>query len=811
MKLILKSRFFLLKEELCVLADEINFVYDICIYHQGEEYKERSVKKDLEENFKNLAKQLLIISKEITLLDSKILNIFTIEEGKEDERELLYFIDFYQKEINKIIQKLKFINMKTSQMFRDGYNQFMPKPTPGRMVSNINMTSQVEESLEQRLKKLLGKNDSKNKEEKLSAQIIWEYQKLYDIKQYKNNDLDIVFFRMSYWYFDLPYLIPALTHEISHLALREEKNKKHIAEIIVNIKSETVSQGKDTLFKQRQIKVAFFDNIINEIVADIFSLIHHGTAYIFTMAHELLGYYFASTFEYSNTLQSLSISPWVYNDKRDNSFIRLSILLKFHTFLKEARASKKIECHEELFSSEEQYLKEIQDLLDIIYYKKRLGDSKQTIRAYYENWHNFLPEFNEIESFILFFIQQVSEELIKKEAWFLEILENTKDSNLKKMEETKCQPFVSEVTQLLTGKKKVTLEKVIDSEKKTFLVDNYLMKEIKGKDSIQYKIPHFYNDLWQTRFRSLRYDVVPHKSELRKKIHRNTIEVLLQKKLVKIEEIKPYILTFYKYKIETGNRKSKELPYESTLGIYDNIQIERENEFYFPKAKGISEKKSNSENYTLKFSMMKILTDIHGENKKGYLNAVIQMEIEKEVQSIDTYGNLTSKLIELHDYFDENKHLYMKVDFFKSLGPKDIIVRIDGMSIESIYEIKAELAKKFQRTFTTISYATGKEEELNKIKSQGKYQLSTDIRLSSNGKLLISKEFKSNIKKCFMTPGSMDYRIDWESKTSLAKIETFYKEMIGKENISDIQTLFIKDIDIEDIIEKDIIKSTTSF
>ena len=152
MKLILKSILMLSKEKLCVLAEEISFINDICNYHQGETDMEISVKKDLEENFKNLSEQVKKISEDIKKLDNEISYKFQIKDGEEDERLILYFIDFYGKEINKVIQKLKLVNGKTSQMFRDGYNQYIPKPTPGRVISNINMTSQVEENLEQRLK-----------------------------------------------------------------------------------------------------------------------------------------------------------------------------------------------------------------------------------------------------------------------------------------------------------------------------------------------------------------------------------------------------------------------------------------------------------------------------------------------------------------------------------------------------------------------------------------------------------------------------------------------------------------------------------
>jgi len=178
------------------------------------------------------------------------------------------------------------------------------------------------------------------------------------------------------------------------------------------------------------------------------------------------------------------------------------------------------------------------------------------------------------------------------------------------------------------------------------------------------------------------------------------------------------------------------------------------------------------------------------------LNMIIQMEIKKDLQSTDTYESLNVYLSDLYDSFIDNKDLFGKIEFFKSLGPKDIILRIENLTIDSIYSIKAELAKKFDRTFTTISYNSQindkKENVLEKIKSNKQYRLSTTLRLSPEAELDIPKKFKNKIKECLMIPGVMDYRIEWKENTSLNSIELFYDEMIGEKMISDIQTLFSK-------------------
>lgn len=779
MKLIIKSIFMLSKEKLCVLADEVDFIYDICNYYKGDGSNEASLKKDLEENFKNLKKQLVHISNEIIKIDSEISNHLNYKD--QDERELLFFIDYYTKKINKIIQQLKLINSKTSQMFRDGYNQYIPKPTPGRMISNINMTSQVEESLEKRLNSFFSKNSNEQKyQNNLSAQIIWEYAKSYKIttvKSIKNDtnvNFNIAFFRMSYWYFDLPYLIPAITHEISHIALKNKKYSNYVNKIKENVKKDIFNSKKDSLFKKKQIDVLFVDNIINEVLADIFSLIHHGTSYILTMSHELLGYYFASTFEYDSN-KNINIASWVFNEMRDRSYIRLSVLLSFYKLIKKVIKKEDLDVNSKLFSSNEKYLKEIEELLSIVYSKECLDTSKRPIKDYYKHWHNYLPEFEELEAFILFFIDSLNNQLVKEKDWFILILNNTKKHK----------------------KTKFIFKNVANAEPEEL---KYLyIKTIKTC-----KIPKFYNDLWEKRFEKLEASLVPHKSELRKKVHRDTICYLISKGKLKLDEIKPYILTFYKYKIDTGNRKNDKLDYEATLGIYDRVKIKLEEEFREPIPKKIDTKKKRYEKYTLNFSLMKILSDINGNEKKQYLNMIIQMEIKKDLISEDTYKGLADKLVNLHEKFEVMKDYFGKVEFFKSLGPKDIILRIENLSIDSVYEIKSILAKEFDRTFTTISYSTQKQDNgkntLESIKSTEIFSLSTELRISPDGELKIPKIFKEHINKCLMIPGSVDYRIEWAKGTSLNIIELFYDEMIENQNISDIQTSFIKDVSENNVL-----------
>jgi hypothetical protein len=189
------------QEKLELFSEEIKYLLDICYYHIDEESKESSIKRDLENNFKIIRDELERIHKKKVEKYFEVIDN-TLKNSSLDDMYLLIFIDTYRKKISKIIKELELLNQKLSQMFRDGYDQYIPKPIPSRMFSNINITSQVEQNLPKRLQAL-----SMNENPLKKIQIIWDYSSGYNITKYPNKeDYSVIFMRMSYWYFDLPTL-----------------------------------------------------------------------------------------------------------------------------------------------------------------------------------------------------------------------------------------------------------------------------------------------------------------------------------------------------------------------------------------------------------------------------------------------------------------------------------------------------------------------------------------------------------------------------------------------------------------------------
>ncbi len=796
-EILLKSNKSLILEKLQVLSEELIFLYKICSFYSHKENYNDDI-NDLKHNF-------VILKNSIKFLHESIESIYeelqSIKIKGQDLLKYIYMFDYSSKRINKIIQEFKLINEKISQLFRDGYNQYIPKPIIGRIYSNINITSQMESLLKKKIEKLMKDNQS------IKILIIWQFSDSYQIDLFKNKNSLYLYINMSYWYFDLPYLIPALTHEIGHLALEDERNKEYLNKLVNKIHQKKIKPPAE--LEEYHDFESFLNNICVEILADILALLHHGTSYILTLTHSFIGFKLSNSFNMTyldkNREKIIEIAQWRFNEQRDNNFIRLWILIRL------IDEFKKFD-NKEVFSCCKEYVKATKEILDFLY------GNKSTLEQYFEYWHNSLFTFKAIKKYVLAVSKNLYSILKEKEFfnWFKEIY--SKNDTYTKQNDLKNAPN-----------------------------NNTIYKREINVIAQDFTIPKTYNDIWKERLEKIRNSKnkiqIPHKNILRLKIHYDTINSLINQNMLDPKSLKPYSLTFYKKRRGTSSlldSKSKNNNIENTLGIYDEAIIEKQKEFYSPTINKIDE---TNNHFYLKFNLIKILKDITTDKSKNdYLNVIIQIGIQKNIQNTNIYQDLTRDLVKLYNLFrkEQEKNIFKKISFFKSLGPKDILIKIDDISIENIFKIKNKLQTIFNRTFTTISY---KPINISHIKSKNHYPLITKLRLKSTsnieqllkfilepisinyiknrlinlplGKLkwfdkynqyikkknylhyiwkqsnlYIPFSLPSNIKKLHYTPGIMDVSIYWENDTSMKEIKSFCKKLCEHQILSDSQTTF---------------------
>jgi len=810
MKKIVRSILIIELEKLVVLSEEVKFLHDICDFHaqqtgsKEDENKKsvkrenkKSVKRDLEKNFLHLKDALSELRTEKIEVAYNNINELLLLKKNLDDRERAIYTNFYKKEIVDIIETLKLINSKTSQMFRDGYNQYIPKPTPGRMYSNINVASQVEKNMEDRLEHLLkeesGESSSstmpltRNKikscifEKKESAniiyenmsnfpvQIIWDFVDSYEIKKADLDNKNLYFLRMSYWYFDLPFLLPALTHELAHIAIEQKDSSKNYKNNLHQTLRTKLGQELLVMTNGDIDRNLDLEKLSNEIVADILSFLYHGDSFLLTHIHTFFGYSLSETFYIKKSPENyeeyISINTWIFDYHRDSIFIRLSALMHVRSIFYEK--------NKELFFMDNELRDEIYELLDMVYPFEMKNKSIKTIEEYYNNWANFTAEYQEIKKIINSLLIAI-------------------------------KIYLEENSEFLSHK--------LDETKKEKTEDENNDSNI---------IPEHFNDLWKNRFKTkdLENNKVPHKFELRKKIHRDTLNKLIKEKLLSYDSIKPYTLIMYKYKLDNLSSEDKEILKKEnislgenqytnnmilyTLGLYDKVKLRVESEKKYPTL--VDDKKIHSKRYVIKTSLIKILNDIGGNisnaNDDNTLNIFIQIEIDKNMNERDIYDNLYCAIKYIHDVLDDYTNDFSRVQVFKSLGPKDLLIFVEKIHIDKLYSLKEELANHFPRTFSTISFS----DKQSSFKSDRCYRLFTELRLSEKAKdeqakdekandekvynkLILNHNSKDIIEKIFSITGVMDYRIIWKKGTTLEDINKLYEFMIKNGYVSDMQT-----------------------
>jgi hypothetical protein len=327
------------KEKMWILNKELKYLYLICDFYSVGNNSTSGEKKDLEHSFnilkrqieelrENLEENFEALKKQIEYIELLKNNIYEIQS--------LIYIDMLREYIRYKVEKIDLISIKISQLLRDGYNQYIPKPIVGKRHSSVNITSQVEFLIKRTLKELQKLQD---KEATIEPIIVWDYNDEYKILNFSDKSMIL---NLSYWYFEFSYFLPNLTHEIGH-------HFQKINMLDSNIIKKEIYKSTDKFYisKEDYTHIKNVHKILSEeILADLIALLYHGDSYIYALSHKLLGEKLSNTFHsinrdnvYDNNNKimdmknvridnSFTISRYKFNLNRDLIFIRLYIILK---------------------------------------------------------------------------------------------------------------------------------------------------------------------------------------------------------------------------------------------------------------------------------------------------------------------------------------------------------------------------------------------------------------------------------------------------------------------------------------------------
>ena len=783
-------------EKLSILQKELRYLYLICDYYSGNN-DTVSEKKDLEHTFTELKYQISDIYSSIKYgIDNIEKNLELIQKFTEKDIlqiQFLIYIDIVRSYTKYKLKRLDIISIKISQLLRSGYNQYIPRPIAGKRYSNINITSEVELSLKNRLKELIV--DESKKDIDIEIVIVWDYNDDYVIEKYiDKEDINLdnqkikLTLNLSYWYFEFPYFLPNLTHELGHIIINEQNNNNYnvLKEAINSIDLEQFGFDRDDI-----------NTLSEEIIADLLSLVYHGDSYIFSFLHKKLGLNLHNLFKVNQDIynrdniiklsnidiqDSFLISPIRIDIKRDFIFIRFKILLYFREFyLKEYATNNKVNRFRE---ENKKYINEIDNLLNSIYNLDNFNyKDSYSLNNIYENFHNYLEDYKNTFEFIKYLYNNIIGVIHKNK----DILFNILNEQIDIFYNNKKESYLCK----LLGINKKNDEKNSDLQ---------IIEKL--------KIANVFSDIWAKRFKYLEESKqVMHRYEYRKKLHKNTLLKLYKNQLLPNEEtLRPYSLSMVKFRVDklssypTDIENSKInnsviVSHGIVLGMYDYIILKKLDPKFIPT---IKEKVTdlnhnflnNKKYYESFFSLMKITKDISGQYKDNGFSSFIQIEVEKELKNT-IYKNLFDDIKRLYNIIQNNKTYFKKVEIFKSLGPKDLIVHIDNTSLDGLYKIKEEIYNNFNRTYTTIYF---KNFELIKCE-----QISYPFYFVSHLRMNPSKDKKINnfieickhetqIDNVYLETGILDYLISWKNKTTLEDLNNFYNKLLDNNLVYDIQT-----------------------
>ncbi len=753
-KTVIESLRLIQLEKILIIAKETDFIENILLYFKGYEKKEQGADKNFIYN--NIER----LEHDIKSIKNRIVNLTDINDEIlefSNNLKFLLFYDYIQTQIEEMLILLEGIYVKMNQLFGETLNQYLPYPTFfGRRFSSFGLMIYLDKYFE-KLDSLLSKEHKKENNMVLG----WSYNTGFKHKVLRNRDLLRInynhethndYIELPYWYYELPLLIPAITHEVVRISLRSRdtdiyKSKyKEFEETILNFfndKSNDLIQEINEVLGYEILTKDF----IKDIFSDILSFEIHGKAYFYTLFHNLVAEGIAKDFlkivyedkeegKKGRIIVRYEFRPndWFFSLKRDHNHLRIYFLLYYW----------------ENKSSEEKDYKEIEEIKEILNTIMDLsgkGEATGFKKLFKENYPNYHTTYEVVENYL----QQLYR--------YLQL-------NVKKID--------------------------LDISDKIYSQSKY------------------FNLLWDERFESINkdYKKVPYKGRFRQIIHYNVSKIDYLKPENKLEI---FVLTLRKLRKDKVNKKAadKELFFKEirneekaekkdneqrwrAYGIYDIAILEYKKSYIDVKSEIQNMIRNNIENpvyyFDAKSILMKISQEIKGKNStiNSGFGIIINIELKKSSENCNGYYDFRNSVLDIEKKLKDAKKFFNKANIYKSLGPKDLTVIVENCSVENSYLIIEDINKieSLNRTSSIIISSPNKNLDINKKQCSICSYIRIPKKMGNNAFENIKKIIKNGA--IYQTIGVMDYRIEWQ-EVGIEEIFENYKKLLP--HITDYQTV----------------------
>jgi len=389
-------------EKLIILSKEITFIENILNYYGGEFRKDS---KDVipKKNIKRFFKDINSIKGMIRELEK--IN----DEYKSIDVNFIIFYDYIRTQIEEILLVIESLYTKMNQLFGEMLNQYLPYPTFfGRRYSSNGLMMFLD-NYYQYLFSRLTKDVSNN------IILGWSYNNGFRYKIFRNKNVRREsygyqafndYIELPYWYYELPFLIPAVTHEVIEISIRTNKFrlqesyncfKREIDSFFSNESNFLIRYIDETLGYEWMRK-----NLSRELFSDFIAFKIHGEAYLFALLHNLLGEHVSKDFltviykENGIDIKEYKIqaNDWFFTKKRDHNHLRLYFLISL--------------CKRELANNYNQKLfNDIKDILDKIMNLSEIDSSNRV--GFEQIYKNNFPNYYNTYKVVKIYLQELFE------------------------------------------------------------------------------------------------------------------------------------------------------------------------------------------------------------------------------------------------------------------------------------------------------------------------------------------------------------------------------------------------------------------
>jgi len=345
--------------------------------------------------------------------------------------EFILLYDYIKIEIEEMLLTIEALYTKMNQLFGEMLNQYLPYPTFfGRRFSSNELMMFLDNFFQYLNCEIYGGEGGEN-----SIVLGWSYNSEFRYKILRNRDIKRTnytythlsdYIELPYWYYELPLLIPAITHEVVSLPIKKkklekefryrrayEKFRKELLHFFEDRSNNLVREIGDILGYEWIV-----DELSIEIFSDIVAYKIHGKSYVYTLFHNLLAEGVARDFleviykreenggKVTHTVEGYSFRPndWFFSAKREYSLLRLHILLAIG---ERDGVCERDEEGKEYF----QEMKKIVNLIMPLEEGKGRGGFDEIFRYDYPNYY---PTYSAVKNFLSQLYEHILESKIEK-------------------------------------------------------------------------------------------------------------------------------------------------------------------------------------------------------------------------------------------------------------------------------------------------------------------------------------------------------------------------------------------------------------